>query len=131
MRWSIRAPFVPPTAALLLDGVRPLNTTLIRNERAWQGVVLDTAANTGWLRAHVRPAQTSQGWRTPVEGDAKGFSDVLLLRPPRQVVAELKMPGKKPTAEQVRWLDYFAGVPGVEVFLWDPRDWVEVVTTLR
>lgn len=55
--------------------------------------VVDMAAVLGWQYVHFRPAQTRQGWRTPVQGPlGKGWPDLFLLstRRGRSIFAELK-----------------------------------------
>lgn len=64
------------------------------------GGVLAMAEVCGWRSFHVRPARTQSGWRTAVQGDGRGFPDLVLLRPGRQVVAELKSKTGKVTDEQ-------------------------------
>ena len=66
----------------------------IAPEEAFLQQVMDFAKIQGWRRAHFRPAKTAKGWRTPVSGDAKGFPDLLLIRPRtgHRLVAELKVP---------------------------------------
>ena len=87
--------------------------------------VLTTAQMYGWKRAHFRPAKTAKGWRTPVQGDGAGFPDLVFVRGTRLIVAELKAgrtPSEnKPRADQQAWLDAFAGVPGIEVYVWTTR----------
>jgi hypothetical protein len=100
------------------------------NEAELLRQVLDLAALTAWLRAHFRPGRTLRGWATPCEGDARGFPDLVLLRPPRLVVAELKAERRRPTPDQQVWLDLFRAVPGVEVYVWRPADWPEIVRVL-
>jgi hypothetical protein len=46
------------------------------------------------------------------------------------VFAELKREGKKPTAEQQRWLDALAATGAVEAYLWRPSDWPEIELVL-
>lgn len=100
--------------------------------RAWEEQLLEVAARFGWLRAHFRPAQRADGtWRTPVSGDGKGFPDLWLVRRGRLVVVEAKAGRGRVTAEQRRWLDELAQVPGVEVYVWRPDDWDAVVAALR
>ena len=59
-------------------------------ERDLQDAVMEMAKLLGWRCVHFRPARTLHGeWRTAIEGHA-GFPDLVLLRPPRLVFAELK-----------------------------------------
>jgi hypothetical protein len=46
-------------------------------EAAFLRQVLDLAKLRGWRTAHFRPAQTSRGWRTAVQGDGAGFPDLV------------------------------------------------------
>jgi hypothetical protein len=50
-------------------------------ERDYQTTILGAAKILGWRSAHFRPARTAHGWRTAVEGDGKGFPDLLLVHP--------------------------------------------------
>lgn len=59
----------------------------------------------------------------------EGFPDLVLIRPPKIIVAELKVGNKKPTAEQNLWLNLFeeAGVPA---YVWTPDDFEEIQRVL-
>ena len=103
---------------------------MTERERDFQRAVVDLARLMGWRVHHTRPALTQRGrWLTPIQGDA-GFPDLVLCRPPRLIVAELKRVGGKPTAEQQGWLDALHACAGVECYLWTPADWNAVVRTL-
>jgi hypothetical protein len=92
-------------------------------EREFQRAVVELARLMGWRVHHTRPALTQRGrWLTPIQGDA-GFPDLVLCRPPRLVIAELKRVGVKPTAEQQAWLDALSACADVECYLWTPQDW--------
>jgi hypothetical protein len=107
--------------------VRPRTPLML--EADWKSRVLDAAKLFGWRYAHFRPARTAQGWRTAFEGHA-GFPDLVLLRPPRLLLVELKRDGKQPTDEQAEWLQQFSRVPGVEAYCWRPAMWQDVYLTL-
>ena len=97
--------------------------------------VLEYAKLRAWRTFHVRAARVknkdgSDGWRTPVQGDGKDFPDLLMLRGTRQVVAELKAEGKRPTPGQTDWLLAFGGV-GAECFVWRPHSWEEIMEVLE
>jgi hypothetical protein len=53
-----------------------------------------------------------------------------LLRPPRLLVAELKVGKNKPTAAQAEWLSAFRAA-GVPAFVWRPQDWPAIEQALR
>jgi hypothetical protein len=68
--------------------------------------------------------------RTPVTADGAGWPDLVLVRPPRIIFAELK--GERGTASQrqTEWLDVLRLLPQVEVYLWHPNDWPTLVEVL-
>lgn len=100
------------------------------SEAELQTAVLELAKLFNWRSAHFRPARTARGWRTAVSGDGKGFPDVVLLRPPRRIIAELKAAKGKLTAEQEAWLDDWRAV-GAEVYVWRPGDLPAIAEILR
>lgn len=96
-------------------------------EAEFTSQVLALAKLHGWRSLHIRPGRTKTGWRTSVQGDGVGFSDLLLLRGRVQIVAELKRSAvQKPTAEQILWLEAFSKINDMRVFVWDPSDWPEI-----
>lgn len=118
-------------------------------EAAWQKVVLDYAALTGWRRAHFRAARTERGYRTPVEADGAGFPDLVLVRQPELLFVELKAERGRLSPDQSAWLadlqacadsaapwlrredSPHGGNPRLEVYVWRPSDWPEVERRLR
>ena len=100
-------------------------------EREFQRAVVELARLMGWRVHHTRPALTQRGrWLTPIQGDA-GFPDLVLCRPPRLIVAELKRVGGQPTPAQRGWREALQACAGVECYLWTPNDWQEIVCALR
>ncbi|SRR6266496_2024542 len=94
--------------------------------------VVDLARLQGWLIHHCRPAHTAKGWRTPITG-TPGFPDLVLARPPRLILAELKsMSGGVHRLQRV-WLVALHGIPGVETHVWRPKHWLDgtIAETLR
>jgi hypothetical protein len=100
------------------------------DEQSFQAVVVETARLAGWRVAHFRPARTKYGWKTPVTADGAGWPDLVLVRPPRIIFAELKSEQGKVTPNQTEWLDVLRLLPQVETFLWRPSNWDAVVETL-
>lgn len=92
-------------------------------ERELQESVLHTAQVMGWLTYHTYDSRRS----TP------GFPDLVLLRPPRLLFAELKSARGQLSRHQVLWLSLLEAVPAVEVETWTPTDWDSgrVVQVLR
>jgi hypothetical protein len=83
------------------------------------------------LEQHLRVC----GWRYYHTHDSSrsvaGFPDIVALRGSRILVAELKGPKTRVTAEQRAWLAAFE-VAGVPAFLWRlPGDWAQVGEVLR
>jgi len=90
-------------------------------ENDLSGLVVDVARLGGWeLRYHTWSAQKSP----------RGFPDWCFCKPPRLVFAELKSQDGPVRPEQRAWLDALSDVPGVEVYLWRPSDYDEIVRVL-
>ena len=82
------------------------------SERQFQQSVIDAARALGWRVYHTHDARHS----------AAGFPDLICLRAGRGLALELKTMRGRASAEQVVWLDAFAGT----VFrsgLYRPCDW--------
>jgi len=100
-------------------------------ERDWLSQVLDLAHLYGWVVAHFRPGMNRRGsWSTPVQGDGVGFPDLVLLRPPELIVAELKTNRGKVTREQAVWIDSFSAC-GIESYVWRPAQFDQISARLR
>ncbi len=98
--------------------------------------VIALAKSCGWRTAHFRPAQTKSGhWITAVQGDGKGFFDLVLVRCRKIIFAELKVKGNKLTTEQKEWRDVIIHValdnPKVSYALWTPDCWEHINSILR
>ncbi len=107
-------------------------------EAELQDAIVEAAMMLGWRVMHTRPARTGKGWRTPLQGH-RGFPDLVLVRPPRLVFAELKSLSGKLTPEQTAWIDALDKVAehdprdpldiidpqraNPEVYVWTPRHW--------
>jgi hypothetical protein len=102
----------------------------VQREAELQEQAIELAHLLGWRVAHFRPALTRHGWRTPVSADGAGFPDLVLLRRDRIVAAELKSARGRVTDEQSAWLAAFSAA-GVEVHVWRPADFDEIVEVLR
>ncbi len=77
---------------------------------------------TGWRCYHPFDSRRS----------ARGFPDLVLLKPPWLCSAELKTDTGRVTPEQALWLDALSAVADVpETYLWRPRDWDRIVTCLQ
>lgn len=99
-------------------------------EATFTRAVIQMARLFGWRVAHFRPARTKDGgWVTPVQGDGKGFPDLVLLKQLRMVVAELKVRGNTVTPEQRSWIAAFMHA-NVSTFVWTPDDWEQIEKVL-
>ena len=107
-------------------------TTLIQpSEAEFTAQCLQLAHLRGWLTMHERPALRKDGrWMTPAAGDGAGWPDLVLCRPPRLIIAELKAEHGRVAPLQQRWLDALGACNGVEVCVWRPADWDRVVEVL-
>lgn len=104
-------------------------------EKAFQQRVIRLAKRCGWKVVHFHAASVGsdgeQVFITPVSGDAKGFPDLILVKPGRQpIFAELKRELGKVSPEQWEWLDLLiaAGQFGV---VWRPSDMEKIKAVLK
>lgn len=87
----------------------------------------------GWKSFHARPAQAKSGnWITPVQGDGKGFFDLVLVRD-RILFVELKSQKGKLSTEQAMWQYAVASAMcnRVEVLVWRPSDLPQIQEILK
>ncbi len=101
-------------------------------ERDWQATVETLARAHGWKTYHPpdnRPVTSRSGSRY-VQNIRAGFPDLVLVRGPRLVAAELKRETEHPTPDQVAWLTALREA-GAETYVWRPSDLTTVRTILR
>lgn len=103
-------------------------------EKEFTKTVIAYAKLRGWRVAHFRPALVrAMGHKpkyiTPVQGDGKGFPDLILLRDDEAIVAELKVGKGKTTPEQDVWLDAFEAA-SIIAYIWTPDDWGQIERAL-
>lgn len=90
-----------------------------QSERDWQATVLQYAALRGWRAYHNPDSRRSTA----------GFPDLVLVRRPHVVFAELKSDTGRLRPEQVTWLDELRAC-GVTAVVWRPSDWPHVERVL-
>ena len=90
-------------------------------EKEWDGQIRDMCRRFGWRYYH-----TYRSKRSP-----QGFPDLVLVRPPRVVFAELKRDTTKLTPFQEEWMTDLKRCSGVEAYIWCPSDFYEVAEILR
>lgn len=107
-------------------------------EKQLQSAVIEAARYLGWRVAHFRPGLTRAGnWVTAVEGDGKGFPDLVMVRNGKMIFVELKSKNGRASTEQTGWLSDLTEVSNtaydgvVEVYVWRPADWESGVINRR
>jgi hypothetical protein len=92
--------------------------------------VIETANRLGWMAAHFKAAQIRPGvWVTPVQGDGKGFPDLVLVRE-RVIFVELKTEVGKLKPEQKTWLEALWEADQ-EAYVWTPKKTDEIDRILK
>jgi hypothetical protein len=100
-------------------------------ERDIQTTVIEMARRLGYLVFHHHDSRRQVRPGVFVgDRDAKGFPDLVLLRPPRMVVIECKKELGKVEPEQQEWLDAFAAC-GAEVHVVRPSNMDDVLKAIR
>lgn len=134
--WIARGAVVGPPAMLPTGTLAPHQSEGM-TEKDFTADVINLAGRYGWKCAHfrgvcVRRPDGSYYWQTPVQGEGKGFLDLLLIHPERRLlcVAELKIPPNGLTTEQEEWKSAWEAV-GVPAYVWTPAMWPEIVATLE
>src|SRR5262245_35245971 len=98
----------------------PLHNTIGNiNEGQWLRYVCDLAQENGWSTYHTHTARYSNA----------GFPDLVMMRPPEIVVAELKSKRGVVTESQMHWLMLFDAC-GIESYVWRPTEYEEVRSRL-
>jgi hypothetical protein len=83
-----------------------------------------------WMVHHSRPAMMKSGTiATALTGDP-GLPDLVLVRKPRVIFAELKSERGSMRSEQKVWRAALEECTGVEYFVWRPRDQDAIVAAL-
>jgi hypothetical protein len=92
--------------------------TMIRNEKDFTNRVRVEAGLAEWeLVYHTHDSRHSE----------PGFPDLVMVRPPRIIFAELKMKKGKVSEHQKRWLDGLAEIQGIEVYTWRYPDDIDTI----
>ena len=98
------------------------------SEEEFQQQVIELATLRGWRHYHTHDSRRS----------AEGFPDLVLVRPAtlqggfdgRIIFAEIKAQKGRPSAEQRAWLAVLADTGKVEVYVWRPSDFDQIVEIL-
>lgn len=89
--------------------------------------IADLARRCGWKVMAIRRARrggNSEGWETPMQYDGKGWADLTLCHPERQlfIIRECKGEREALSFEQREWLAWLVRA-GVDAAVARPRDW--------
>ena len=84
-------------------------------EAQLQRGIVALARTLGWRVYHTRYSVGS-------DRESHGWPDLVLCRPPRLIMAELKGPRGVVQPEQAEWLALLGQCPDVETYLWWPED---------
>ena len=95
------------------------------SEKEFQDQVLEAADKAGWWRHHDHDSR-KQDWRAD-----SGFPDLVLAKDGRIIFAELKAEKGRMSSSQLLWIDHLQPNAGVEVYIWRPDDWDEIVQVLQ
>lgn len=92
-----------------------------------QATIIELARMYGFRVAHFTSVMATgrdgkPTYRTPFAADAKGFPDLVMVRPADRVIfVEVKGDGDKLRAEQNVWLAHLRSA-GAEVYVWTPKE---------
>jgi hypothetical protein len=86
------------------------------NEKAWLAQVRTYARTHGWMTSHTLHSV----------GSEPGWVDLVCLKPPVLVLAELKTTHGRLSLHQRQWLEGLQQVTTVRTHLWRPEDWDQV-----
>ena len=120
------------------------------SESQFLSQVIDLAHAYKWKVAHFRPAQTrcrdckgqgcsscgftGKSWRTAVQGDGKGFPDLVLAKKGKIIFAELKTETGKVSPEQIDWFLILQSCDDGDhcsMMLWRPSDYADIEKILK
>lgn len=97
-----------------------LDTPPRQTEGAFLAQVRAAAKLLGWATYHVHDSRHSEA----------GFPDLVLVKRPRVIFAELKSDRGKLTEAQRAWIDELRAC-GQEAYVFRPRDWKTIERVLR
>jgi hypothetical protein len=90
-------------------------------EKQFMATVIEMARAFGWRSFHTFDSRRS----------APGFPDLVLVKPPRVVVAELKRETGRLSSEQAEWIALLERCPGVEYHVWRSGNLTLIEASLR
>jgi len=110
----------------MTDLVDPASVIKPLTEKEFLAQVLELLTLNGWLLVDHQFEQAHYAKRT-----SKGRPDILAIRAPRVLFAEIKSEKGKLSPHQKLWLMELEQCPGVEVYCWRPSMWDDIVRVLQ
>jgi hypothetical protein len=99
----------------------PQGTPRKQLEKVFMGEITKLAGLTGWLCYHTYDSRRSN----------PGFPDLVMVKRPKVIFAELKSASGKLSAKQPKWKDVLEACPGISYYLWTPQHWQEITRVLQ
>lgn len=90
------------------------------SEKDFMGQVIVLAKARGWFVYHTYDSRRSE----------YGFPDLVMVRAPRLIFAELKREHGHLTDEQAMWLNQLRSAYQEEVYVWYPSEWESIEAIL-
>ena len=87
-----------------------------QKEKDFMDHLLDAAVPAGWMAYHTYDSRRSTA----------GFPDLVLVKPPVVIFAELKTEKGTPSTAQDEWLEKLGLCTDLSVHLWRPSNWDEI-----
>ena len=87
-----------------------------QKEKDFMDQLLDAAVPAGWMAYHTYDSRRSTA----------GFPDLVLVKPPVVIFAELKTEKGTPSTAQDEWLEKLGLCTELSVHLWRPSNWDEI-----
>lgn len=100
--------------------LKTTDSTFKQSERAFQAAVVRYATLMGWTTYHTHDSRRSD----------PGFPDLVLIRRPRVVFAELKAERGRLRLAQLFWIEELRAC-GQAAYVWRPSQWREIERVLR
>lgn len=93
------------------------------SERLFREFIVKSAKKLGWFYYHAPSSPSSFH-------SVKGFPDLVLVKAPRVIFAELKLNNGHTFPDQDKWIDTLSRCDGIIVGVWRPRDWDKIADLL-
>ena len=111
------------------DALRIEAEGLTQTERQFQDEVIQHAQLMGYKVAHFRTVRVQRAdgscyYCTPAVADGEGWPDLVICKPPKLFIVELKVGRNKLSDTQAVWLDMLAAC-GIDAGVLRPETWEE------